>query len=108
MIADRPACRTGDDKVVLATECGGGKLSARHLERPFDTVPERCRGKLVPQPLGESAEMILDMIFRQRLAAGSEGDLTGEREAGKIDELFVFDEHAVQRDTPTRRQASGS
>jgi hypothetical protein len=37
--------RTGDDKVVLAAESSGGKRTAHHLERPFDTLPGRRGGE---------------------------------------------------------------
>jgi hypothetical protein len=46
MLADRPGCRPGDNKVVLATECGGGERTAHHLERPVDTAPGRRGGEL--------------------------------------------------------------
>src|SRR6516165_8689008 len=102
MVADWAARRAGDDKVVLAAENIRSERAAHGLERPVDIVLVGRRSDIAPRPLGKGAEVILNMIFGQRLGPPTEGDLSCEGQSCQIDQLLVLDEDAVQRDPPAR------
>ena len=104
MVADRARRRAGDDEIVFAAERVRGERAADDLEGPLHIVPVRRRAELAPCPFGEGVELILDMILGQWLEPGAQCDLAGERQTGETDQFLIFDEDAVQRDPPARRQ----